>query len=72
MGGFHLTGSHFEPFIEPTTQALKSFKPDYLIPTHCTGRKAVNRMEEEFPGQFILNMAGTKLILNGDSQFTSS
>jgi 7,8-dihydropterin-6-yl-methyl-4-(beta-D-ribofuranosyl)aminobenzene 5'-phosphate synthase len=63
MGGFHLTGSHFEPVIEPTTEALKGINPDYLIPTHCTGRKAINYMEKEFPSQFILNMAGTKLTL---------
>jgi 7,8-dihydropterin-6-yl-methyl-4-(beta-D-ribofuranosyl)aminobenzene 5'-phosphate synthase len=61
MGGFHLTGSHFEPFIEPTTQALKAINPVYVIPTHCTGRKAINYMEKELPDKFILNMAGTKL-----------
>ena len=62
MGGFHLTGAHFEPFIEPTTQALKAINPAYVIPTHCTGRKAINYMENELPEKFILNMAGTKLI----------
>jgi len=62
MGGFHLTGAHFEPFIQPTTQALKAINPAYVIPTHCTGRKAINYMENELPEKFILNMAGTKLI----------
>jgi len=62
MGGFHLTGAHFEPFIQPTTQALKAINPNYVIPTHCTGRKAINYMENELPEKFILNMAGTKLI----------
>jgi 7,8-dihydropterin-6-yl-methyl-4-(beta-D-ribofuranosyl)aminobenzene 5'-phosphate synthase len=61
MGGFHLTGAHFEPFIQPTTQALKAINPAYVIPTHCTGRKAINYMENELPEKFILNMAGTKL-----------
>ena len=61
MGGFHLTGGHFEPFIDPTTQALKAFDPNYVIPTHCTGRKAINYMEREMPDKFLLNMAGTKL-----------
>ncbi len=61
MGGFHLTGSHFEPFIEPTTRALKAINPVYIIPTHCTGRKAINYLENELPDKFILNMAGTKL-----------
>jgi len=63
MGGFHLTGSHFEPFIDITTEALKEIDPDYVIPTHCTGRNAINHMEREMPGKFLLNMAGTKLTL---------
>jgi len=61
MGGFHLTGSQFEPFIEITTEALKEIDPDFVIPTHCTGRNAVNHMEKEMPSKFLLNMAGTKM-----------
>lgn len=61
MGGFHLTGSHFEPFIEITTELLKEIGPDYVIPTHCTGRNAINHMEREMPDKFLLNMAGTKM-----------
>lgn len=67
MGGFHLTGKHFEPFIKPTTAALKAFDPQYVIPTHCTGRNAINYIEKEMPKQFLLNMAGTKLILSSDN-----
>lgn len=63
MGGFHLTGSHFEPFIDITIEALKEIDPDYVIPTHCTGRNAINQIEGEMPGKFLLNMAGTRLIL---------
>jgi len=66
MGGFHLTGKHFEPFIQPTTEALQAFNPDYVIPTHCTGRNAVRYIEEKMPEQFLLNMAGTKLTLASD------
>lgn len=61
MGGFHLTGPMFEPIIEDTVQALKEIGPDYVIPTHCTGRKAIQRFENEMPDAFILNMAGTTL-----------
>jgi len=67
MGGFHLTGKHFEPFIKPTAGALKAFDPDYVIPTHCTGRNAINYIEQEMPERFLLNMAGTKLTLASDS-----
>ncbi len=66
MGGFHLTGADFEPVIEPTTQALKALDPEYIIPTHCTGRKAVMKIEKEMPDKFLLNMSGTKMVFEGD------
>jgi 7,8-dihydropterin-6-yl-methyl-4-(beta-D-ribofuranosyl)aminobenzene 5'-phosphate synthase len=61
MGGFHLSGPFFEPIIDRTTEEIKNFHPSYVIPTHCTGRKAIMAMEKQMPDQFILNMAGTKL-----------
>jgi 7,8-dihydropterin-6-yl-methyl-4-(beta-D-ribofuranosyl)aminobenzene 5'-phosphate synthase len=62
MGGFHLTGPDFVPSIGPTTEALKAFDPRYVVPTHCTGRRAIQHMESEMPDRFILNMSGTKLV----------
>ena len=62
MGGFHLTGADFEPIIETTTEALKAFDPRYIVPTHCTGRKASMHIEREMPDQFLLNMSGTKMV----------
>jgi len=61
MGGFHLGGPLFEPIIGRTTEELQKINPAYIIPTHCTGRKAVAFMETTFKERFILNMAGTKL-----------
>lgn len=61
MGGFHLSGPAFEPIIGRTTEELKKINPAYIIPTHCTGRKAIMHMEQAMPGKFILNMSGTKL-----------
>jgi 7,8-dihydropterin-6-yl-methyl-4-(beta-D-ribofuranosyl)aminobenzene 5'-phosphate synthase len=61
MGGFHLGGSLFEPIVGRTTEELQKINPDYIIPTHCTGRKSVAFIEASFPNRFILNMAGTKL-----------
>lgn len=65
MGGFHLTGADFEPIIGPTTEALKSLNPQFIIPTHCTGRKAVMHLEKEMPDNFLLNMSGTKMVFAG-------
>lgn len=64
MGGFHLAGPSFEPIIDRTAQELQEIHPDYVIPTHCTGRKAIMAMEKQMPDQFIMNMSGTKLTFN--------
>ena len=61
MGGFHLSGQLFEHIIDRTTDELKKIDPAYIIPTHCTGRKAIAHIEKEMGGHFILNMSGTKL-----------
>ncbi len=61
MGGFHLSGPFFEPIIGRTAEELQKLAPAYVIPTHCTGRKAILEIEKKMPEQFILNMAGTKL-----------
>lgn len=59
LGGFHLTGPLFDPVIPPTVEAMKQIGPDYIVPMHCTGWKAINRFAEEMPRQFILNTVGT-------------
>ncbi len=64
MGGFHLSGPDFKPIIEPTTQAIQDMDPQYIVPTHCTGRKAIMHIENEMPDKFLLNMSGTKLIFS--------
>ncbi|MCP4753323.1 MAG: MBL fold metallo-hydrolase [Proteobacteria bacterium] len=61
MGGFHLSGTDPETVVAPTTQGLKAIDPDYIVPTHCTGRDAIMTIEKEMPDKFILNMSGTKL-----------
>jgi 7,8-dihydropterin-6-yl-methyl-4-(beta-D-ribofuranosyl)aminobenzene 5'-phosphate synthase len=61
MGGFHLTGPDMAPVVPPTIKGLKGFNPDYVIPTHCTGRDSIMKIEAEMPDRFIVNMAGTKL-----------
>jgi len=61
MGGFHLTGPNFEPIIGRVIKELRQINPDYIIPTHCTGRNATNAIEKELPQKFLLNMSGTKL-----------
>lgn len=61
MGGFHLTGPLFEHIIERTAGELMKVDPAWVVPTHCTGRKATAHFEKELGDRFILNMSGTKL-----------
>jgi 7,8-dihydropterin-6-yl-methyl-4-(beta-D-ribofuranosyl)aminobenzene 5'-phosphate synthase len=61
IGGFHLTGPAFEPIIGNTVEAFKEIAPSYIIPTHCSGRNAIQAFEREMPDAFILNMSGTAL-----------
>jgi 7,8-dihydropterin-6-yl-methyl-4-(beta-D-ribofuranosyl)aminobenzene 5'-phosphate synthase len=60
IGGFHLSGPLFEPIIAPTCDALADFSPDHLIPSHCTGWRAVHAIAARFPGAFIQNSVGTR------------
>jgi 7,8-dihydropterin-6-yl-methyl-4-(beta-D-ribofuranosyl)aminobenzene 5'-phosphate synthase len=63
LGGFHLTGSIFEPIIPPTIQALKEFNPKVIVPEHCTGWRATHDIAQEFPEAFVANSVGTQFIL---------
>lgn len=68
MGGFHLAGPAFAAAVAPTISALKEIDPDYIIPTHCTGRSTVAEIERNMPGRFILNMSGTKLTFSSPNE----
>ncbi|MFW5983417.1 MAG: MBL fold metallo-hydrolase [bacterium] len=63
IGGFHLTGPNFEPIIDRTVEEMKKFSPEYIVPTHCTGWKAMERFSKVFPDNFVLNSVGTKIII---------
>ena len=61
VGGFHLSGPLFERVIAPTCDALAGSPPDYLVPTHCTGWRAIHAIAARFPDAFIQNSVGTRL-----------
>ncbi len=62
LGGFHLTGAIFDPIIKPTIEEMKKISPQFVVPTHCTGWKAINEFAREMPEQFLLNSVGTTYI----------
>ena len=60
IGGFHLpTGGIYDQAIEPTMKELEKINPDYIVPCHCTGWKATNRIAETFREKFIQTGVGT-------------
>jgi 7,8-dihydropterin-6-yl-methyl-4-(beta-D-ribofuranosyl)aminobenzene 5'-phosphate synthase len=63
IGGFHLTGAAFEPIIPATVAALAELKPQVVVPAHCTGWRAQQRLAHELPDAFVPNSVGTRLEL---------
>jgi 7,8-dihydropterin-6-yl-methyl-4-(beta-D-ribofuranosyl)aminobenzene 5'-phosphate synthase len=58
MGGFHLAGKMFEKRIQPTIKELQRIKPKLIVPSHCTGWKAMCAIAKTFPEAFIWNSVG--------------
>lgn len=63
IGGFHLSGSSFEPIIPATIAALKEINPRYVMPGHCTGWSATHQIARAMPEAFIPNSVGATLVL---------
>jgi 7,8-dihydropterin-6-yl-methyl-4-(beta-D-ribofuranosyl)aminobenzene 5'-phosphate synthase len=55
VGGFHLPadGGIFEKAIDSTLKELQKIDPEYIIPCHCTGWKATNKIIDFMPKKFI-------------------
>lgn len=64
MGGFHLSGSIYEPVLEPTIARLKKANPAMLVPMHCTGWNTMNALARAFPSSMILNSVGSTITLS--------
>ncbi len=52
VGGFHLGGPAFEPIVPETVEALAAFDPVVLVPTHCTGFRAIHALAQKMPEAF--------------------
>jgi len=59
LGGFHLTGALFEPIIPQTVEALRQFNPAVVVPAHCTGWRATQRIAQAMPEAYTPNSVGT-------------
>jgi 7,8-dihydropterin-6-yl-methyl-4-(beta-D-ribofuranosyl)aminobenzene 5'-phosphate synthase len=63
FGGFHLSGREFEKRIPQTVAALKEISPGLVVPSHCTGWRALYALHEAFGDRFIFNSVGNHYTL---------
>lgn len=63
VGGFHLSGTAFEPLIDQTCELLTAFAPQVIVPTHCTGFAAIHQLATRLPNAFIQSSVGTRFEL---------
>ncbi|MCK7489527.1 MAG: hypothetical protein MZU79_04280 [Anaerotruncus sp.] len=49
--------------IQRTIADINAIQPDYVVPAHCTGFKAIAAFAREMPDQFILTTAGTRYVM---------
>jgi 7,8-dihydropterin-6-yl-methyl-4-(beta-D-ribofuranosyl)aminobenzene 5'-phosphate synthase len=59
LGGFHLAHATDDE-LRATIDAVKSFQPILVVPSHCTGFRAVCRFAAELPNAFMPNVVGAK------------
>jgi len=63
IGGFHLSGTLFEPIIPQTVDALQEIHPAFVVPSHCTGWRATQRIAQFMPEAYMPNSVGTTFVL---------
>lgn len=63
IGGFHLGGMTPELIIQQTCDALTAFAPTFIVPTHCTGFRAIHRLATLLPDAYIQSSVGTRFEL---------
>ena len=61
IGGFHLARADDDE-IERTIDYFKSLWPKHIVPSHCTGFKAISRFAQEMPDAFIEGVVGARYL----------
>ena len=58
LGGFHLAGKENEKRIEQTVKELKQVNSKLVVPSHCTGWRAMCTIASALPDAFVWNSVG--------------
>ena len=61
IGGFHLSPAEDEE-IQRTIDEIKQMAPAMIVPSHCTGFKAIRQFANQMPDQFVLGTVGTRYL----------
>lgn len=61
IGGFHLARATDEE-IKATIDFFKQLEPTYVVPSHCTGFRAISQFAREMPREFIEGVVGATYI----------
>ena len=61
LGGFHLAPAKDDE-IERTIDEIIKLRPKMVVPTHCTGFKAITRFSSRMPDEFVQGVVGTKYL----------
>lgn len=65
IGGFHLSGATVEPIIPQTVRDLAAFEPRYIVPSHCTGWRALTALVNAFGEERVVpNAVGKQLVFS--------
>jgi len=59
MGGFHLFPAP-DDYVRQTVTELKRFKPDVIIPLHCSGPNMAEALRAMMPDQYLPSTTGTE------------
>ena len=62
IGGFHLARAKDDE-IDETIDYIQSVRPRYIVPSHCTGLRAICQFAQEMPDEFIEGIVGTTYVL---------
>jgi 7,8-dihydropterin-6-yl-methyl-4-(beta-D-ribofuranosyl)aminobenzene 5'-phosphate synthase len=61
LGGFHLAPAG-DAVVQRTIDALAEMAPQMIVPSHCTGFRAMAEFARRMPDQFVLGAVGTKYL----------
>jgi 7,8-dihydropterin-6-yl-methyl-4-(beta-D-ribofuranosyl)aminobenzene 5'-phosphate synthase len=59
LGGFHLATANEEE-LQRTIEAVKSYRPVLIVPSHCTGFRAACQFAAQMPEAFMPNVVGAR------------